>query len=225
MSDIDKFVAIGDIHGCARSNAELLKKLNDTFGSNRKYIFLGDYIDRGPNSKEVVNQLLEFGKNHECIFLRGNHDEMLLKAYENDDWDLWLANGGRSTLMSYHSTQGNLELPVEHYQFFQNTKIWWETDHYFFVHGGISPDLTIQENLESEFERSHFMWQRDHVYSRTNNWDKTVVFGHTPVKNPIIEDNMIGIDTGCVYADKGFGFLSAVLLPEVEFVKQECLDI
>lgn len=224
MADSDKYVAIGDIHGCAKSNSELLKKLDKKIGSERLYVFLGDYIDRGPDSKLVIDQLLDFETTHNCIFLRGNHDQMLLDACEIDEWSLWMMNGGRSTLMNYHSTEGNLELPIAHYNFFNNTKIWWETEDYFFVHGGLSPELTIQENLESEHERSRFLWQREHIHATKNEWEKTVVFGHTPVSEPLLAKNMIGIDTGCVYQQKGYGKLTAVLLPEMEFIQQENLD-
>ncbi|MEX0844024.1 MAG: metallophosphoesterase family protein [Balneolaceae bacterium] len=224
MPDHEHIVAIGDIHGCAASNEALLKKLNQKFGHELKYVFLGDYTDRGPNSKKVIDQLIEFEKDHDCIFLRGNHDQMLLVAYEDNDWDLWLANGGNTTLENYNSHPGNFNLPDDHYRFFKNTILYWQTEKYFFVHGGISPDLTIEENLKSDYERDQFLWQRDHVYVRKNRWEKTVIFGHTPVKEPIIQQNMIGIDTGCVYKSRGYGILTALVLPENEFIEQECLD-
>lgn len=217
-------VAIGDIHGCAASSKAMLQKLHEKYQDEPTYVFMGDYTDRGPHSRKVIEQLLAFNEDHECIFLRGNHDEMLLKAYEDNEWDLWLANGGDTTLRNYDSTPNNFNLPEDHHQFFRNTVLYWQTDDYFFVHGGISPDLTIRENLESDYERSQFLWQRDHIYIHRNQWEKTVVFAHTPVKQPIMEENMIGIDTGCVYKDRGYGILTALVLPEMEFIEQECLD-
>ncbi|MEX0722219.1 MAG: metallophosphoesterase family protein [Balneolaceae bacterium] len=224
MADPGKYVAIGDIHGCAKSNQELLEKLDEQVGLERKYIFLGDYTDRGPDSKLVIDQLLEFGEKHECIFLRGNHDQMLLDAYEKNEWDLWLRNGGSTTLDNYNSSPGGFDLPAAHYNFFKETILWWETEAYFFVHGGISPDLTIQENLNNEYERNQFLWQREHIYASDKPWEKIVVFGHTPVKEPVIEGKMIGIDTGCVFKKNGYGILTAVVLPEVKLIQQECLD-
>lgn len=224
MPDKEQIIAIGDIHGCAESSKALLTKLNEQYGNEPVYVFLGDYIDRGPDSKKAVEDLIVFDEDHRCIFLRGNHDQMLLDAYEKNEWDLWLSNGGNTTLENYNSKPGKFELPELHYDFFKDTILYWETDSYFFVHGGISPDLTIQENLESDYERSQFLWQRDHVYSRTNQWEKTVVFGHTPVREPIVEENMIGIDTGCVYHNKGYGLLTAVVLPEMKFIYQESID-
>ena len=224
MASKPEIIAIGDIHGCALSNHALLKKLDDEFGAAPTYVFLGDYTDRGPNSKKVVEQLIQFDEDHECIFLLGNHDKMLLDAYEKEDWSLWLNNGGNTTLRNYDSTPGDFRLPKDHYEFFSSTHLYWETENYFFVHGGISPSLTIQENLDSEYEREQFIWQRDHVYAESNVWNKTVVFGHTPVKEPIVRENMLGIDTGCVYKEKGFGALTAVALPEITFIQQDCLD-
>jgi serine/threonine protein phosphatase 1 len=224
MSTEPEIIAIGDIHGCALSNHALLKKLDNQFSAEPTYVFLGDYTDRGPDSKKVVDQLISFDKNHECIFLKGNHDKMLLDAYEKGDWSLWLNNGGNTTLRNYDSTPGDFKLPKDHYKFFSNTKLYWETDNYFFVHGGISPELTIEENLNSEYEREQFIWQRDHVYAKTNVWNKTVVFGHTPVKEPIVKEHVLGIDTGCVYKKRGYGVLTAVALPEMNFIQQDCLD-
>ena len=81
--------------------------------------------------------------------------------------------------------------------------------------------MTTKEALEDEDVYSSFLWQRDHLQT-DNNWEKTVVFGHTPVRQPIVKNNMIGIDTGCVYEQ--FGKLTAVLLPEIEFVQQKRID-
>lgn len=224
MAEKERIIAIGDIHGCASSNKALLTALNKQFGADPIYVFVGDYTDRGPDSKQTVDDLIDFDKEHRCIFLRGNHDQMLLDAYEKNEWDLWLSNGGNTTLENYDSEPGQFDLPDSHYDFFKDTILYWETDDYFFVHGGISPDLTIRENLDSEYERSQFLWQRDHVYSLRNRWEKTVVFGHTPVKEPLVEKNMIGIDTGCVYKKKGYGKLTAVVLPEIKFIQQESKD-
>ncbi|MEX0723842.1 MAG: metallophosphoesterase family protein [Gracilimonas sp.] len=224
MSDNEQIISIGDIHGCAKSSKALLEKLDDQYGSDPIYVFLGDYTDRGPDSRKVVEDLIKFEEDHTCIFLRGNHDEMLLDAYEKNEWNLWLSNGGNTTLRNYDSEPGNFNLPQSHYEFFKNTILYWETENYFFVHGGISPDMTIRENLESEYERSQFLWQRDHVYSSKNYWEKTVVFGHTPVPEPIVEKNMIGIDTGCVYKKKGYGVLTAIALPDMKFIQQESID-
>lgn len=202
----------------------MLALLDAEYKAEPTYVFLGDYTDRGSNSRKVVEQMLEFDESHECVFIRGNHDQMLLDAYENGDWDLWLSNGGNTTLGDYDSNPGEFNLPESHYRFFSDTKLYWETDNYFFVHGGLNPDLTIAENLEREHEREEFLWQRSHIHTRYNKWEKTVVFGHTPVEKPLIREHLIGIDTGCVYNKRGLAKLTAVVLPEQKFIQQKSLD-
>lgn len=217
-----KFIAIGDIHGCSQSIVALLEKLQDH--DDRKIIFVGDYIDRGPDSKKVVDHLLEFKQDHDCVFLRGNHEQMLLDAYEHNNLDLWLMNGGKSTLESYGATYDNLTLPEGHIDFYHSTKMYYDTDDFFFVHAGLSPAKTIADAVEDEAEVKEFLWERSHLNAFETAWEKTVVFGHTPRPHPIRKDKMIGIDTGCVYDSVGYGKLTAVLLPEVEFIQQKCID-
>ena len=225
MSSQKEVIAIGDIHGCNASCEALLHTLDEEYHDQPVYVFLGDYTDRGPDSREVVEQLLEFEKNHECVFIRGNHDQMLLDAYQKGEWDLWMANGGNTTLRNYNSRPGSFDLPADHYQFFSDTKLYWETEDYFFVHAGLNPTLTIKENLEREEEREEFIWQRGHIHAEQTKWEKTVVFGHTPVPKPIVRERMIGIDTGCVYNREGLGKLTAVVLPEQKFIQQQSLDV
>jgi serine/threonine protein phosphatase 1 len=217
-----KYIAIGDIHGCLQTLNELLIKLIDY--SDYTYIFIGDYIDRGPNSYGVVERLIEFAKGHSCIFLRGNHEHMLLDAYSGGDLDLWLRNGGKATLASYGAAKDHIYFPDEHVDFYQKTKMYFETENYFFVHAGLSPFKTIKENLQDEAGREEFLWRRSHLNAFETVWEKEVIFGHTPRPHPILKPNMIGIDTGCVYTSLGYGKLTAVMLPDQEFIQQICVD-
>lgn len=216
-----KFIAIGDIHGCHKTTEALLNKLDDYQG--RKFVFVGDYIDRGPASKEVVDLLLEFKQEKDCVFLRGNHEQMLLDAYEGKEESLWMMNGGEDTLDSY-GKDSIQPLPEEHFDFYKNTLPYYDTEDYFFVHAGLSPAKTIAESIDDPEEQKEFLWERSHLNAIDNNWEKTVIFGHTPRPQPLVRNNMIGIDTGCVYQRMGYGTLTAVKLPEVEFVKQKALD-
>jgi serine/threonine protein phosphatase 1 len=218
----EKYIAIGDIHGCLQSLNELLVKLIDYSGYT--YIFIGDYIDRGPDSYGVVERLIEFEEEQSCIFLRGNHEQMLLDAYMGRGLDLWLRNGGKATLASYGATDDQVRFPDEHLAFYQKTKMYYETENYFFVHAGLSPRKTIEENLKDEEERAEFLWRRSHLNAFETAWEKEVVFGHTPRPHPILKPTMIGIDTGCVYKSLGYGKLTAVILPDQEFVQQICVD-
>lgn len=217
-----KFIAIGDIHGCAKSMEAILERLEPFY--DRTFIFVGDYIDRGPASKEVVDYLIDFKEKVDCVFLRGNHEQMLLDAFKRDNPSLWMINGGRSTLDSYNSQKDEIKLPEEHLEFYENTRFFYDADDYFFVHAGISPDKTIAESLEDEREIMEFLWERSHLNAFETPWEKTVVFGHTPRVKPFKKGNMIGIDTGCVYSKMGYGKLTAVKLPEEEFIQQVCMD-
>jgi len=217
-----KFIAVGDIHGCPQSMEALLEKLSDY--SDRTFVFVGDYIDRGPDSKRVVDLLIDFQKKQECVFMRGNHEQMLLDALDHGKYNLWLANGGKSTLNSYRASSNMTDLPGEHVEFYRNTKMYYDTENYFFVHAGLSPSNTIEQALEKDDEIQEFLWERSHLKVSETRWEKTLVFGHTPRRQPLKTGNMIGIDTGCVYSALGFGTLTAVLLPEEEFVQQDCID-
>jgi serine/threonine protein phosphatase 1 len=217
-----QFIAIGDIHGCARSMEAILDKLEPYF--DRTFIFVGDYIDRGPSSKEVVDLLIDFAESVDCIFLRGNHEQMLLDAFQKGDVRLWMMNGGRTTLQSYDVSVESPELPADHMAFYKDTQLYYDTDDYFFVHAGISPGKTIAQSLEDEDEMHEFLWERSHLNAFETPWEKKVVFGHTPRAEPLVKDKMIGIDTGCVYSSRGYGKLTAAKLPEEEFIQQNCLD-
>ncbi|MEX0906269.1 MAG: metallophosphoesterase family protein [Balneolaceae bacterium] len=215
-------VAIGDIHGCARSLKSLWKKLEPH--ENALHVFIGDYIDRGPSSKEVVNFLLDVRNERECVFLRGNHEQMLLDALNKNDITNWMYNGGETTLKSYNGVQSAAQLPGDHITFYEETLPYFESDDYFFVHAGIPPHQTIEASKDDPAAKDFFLWGREHLNAFETPWEKTVVFGHTPRPHPIKKTNMIGIDTGCVYNKLGYGKLTAVVLPETVFIQQISLD-
>jgi serine/threonine protein phosphatase 1 len=218
----EKIIAVGDIHGCCRSVSALLDKLSGY--DDYLLLFVGDYIDRGPCSREVVELMLELDQERECIFLRGNHEQMLLDAVDRNRAGLWLHNGGDTTLRSYQLDAGNMDFPEPHLEFFRNTKLYYETENYFFVHAGIPAHQTISQSLADPESLKEFLWTRDHINSIETPWEKKVIFGHTPRTIPIERENMIGIDTGCVYSSLGYGKLTALLLPEEKIIQQFSLD-
>lgn len=220
--DNQKYIAIGDIHGCAATLEALLDQLDSYH--DRLFVFIGDYIDRGPASKEVVDLLIDFQKEANCIFLRGNHEQMMLDALSGGDKNLWLMNGGRTTINSYRHGDERFELSEAHRQFYESTKLYFDTEEYFFVHAGPSPTQTIEESLADDKAIENFLWERSHLNIYDLPWEKKVVFGHTPRNRPIYESKMIGIDTGCVYNRMGYGKLTAVVLPEEEFIQQDRID-
>lgn len=215
-------VAIGDVHGCAKSLQKLLRTLEPYSGST--FLFIGDYIDRGLDSKAVFDTIMSFSEKEKCIFLRGNHESMLLDALETGDDFMWKLNGGRQTLESF-----DLQWPDEFHnspyvEFLKSTRFYYETEEFFFTHGGLDPDRSIEENI-CEGSPENMLWERSHIDALRPVWSKTLVFGHTPMSTPMNEPLKIGIDTGCVFAQRrGLGQLTAVILPERTFIQQPYID-
>ena len=217
-----QYIAIGDIHGCLKSIEALWESIVEN--KDAKFIFVGDYIDRGPNSKGVIDFLIEAESERDCIFLRGNHEQMLLEAVENGLIDHWLINGGESTLLSYGDGLKISNIPEAHLNFFRKTELFLNAVDYFFSHAGAPPNMSIEKSIDTPEKHDYFLWGREHLNVLETSWEKTVVFGHTPRAFPIRKPRMLGIDTGCVYTEDGYGKLTAVLLPEEKFIEQKSLD-
>lgn len=220
--------AIGDIHGCVATLNALLSRLAPA--SEDHLIFIGDYVDRGPDSKAVVDRLIELeeaagsGEGPRCTFLRGNHDQMMLDYVDYpgdpDVYELWTINGGIATLNSY-LVNGNLVLPDSHIAFLRRTELVYETEGFVFVHAGLDPKKTIAANLDPVDPRVA-LWTRAHLKANLKKWEKPVVCGHTPMREPLNNPKLINIDTGAVYHHiQGLGVLTAVRLPEREFTSAE----
>lgn len=207
-------IAIGDVHGCVRTLEVLLDRLQPA--PDDHLVFIGDYIDRGPDSKGVIDLLLDLREEHRCTFLRGNHEVFMLDYVDRGSFELWGVNGGLATLESYSENQ-RIQFPDAHVAFLRETQLYLDTPEFFFVHAGLRANLTIAENLDRMDERV-MLWGRDHLQASSVVWEKPVVFGHTPQERPINEPRQIGIDTGCVYyAYHNLGRLTAVRLPERVF--------
>ena len=205
----DLIYAVGDIHGMYTCLASLITKIrNDYFLKYRdlntapKLLFIGDYIDRGQSSKEVIDFLLNGFDNIQTIFLKGNHEEIFLNAIKSknlEGYERWLYKiGGQETLSSYgiENIHSNLELsqfiPKDHLVFFENLKLCYETKDYFFVHAGINPQRSLNQQLTNEM-----LWIREPFLSSQSNHNKIIIHGHTPCgKYPDIKFNQINIDTG-----------------------------
>ncbi len=206
-----KIFAVGDIHGCFDKLRVLMDKIDIDFDRDI-LVFLGDYIDRGPDSFEVVKYLINLKKRmREIVFLKGNHEEMLEGYLSGSDRLFFLANGGRQTLESYMNQSRNgltSPIPHEHLDFFETLPLYYQTDNYIFVHAG------LRNKVPLEMQESHdLLWIRDSFIRSKYDFGKRVIFGHTPFPEPLIQPNKIGIDTGACYGNK----LTCVKLPEMVF--------
>jgi serine/threonine protein phosphatase 1 len=224
LIDSKRHIIIGDIHGCLGSLNDLLAKLEPH--RDRIHVFLGDYIDRGPNSMGVIQRLIEFSSQAQCVFLRGNHEQMAIDAFfegDDDSWRHWLDNGGKSTIDSYARAETSLVETDGHLDFMLATDFYYEAPDFLCVHGGINPYMTVAENM-AQTDPYEFLWERRHIQTVRPDWEKTVIFGHTPMATVKMEHNLIALDTGCVFSDRGYGHLSALLMPEREIIDVICND-
>ena len=208
-----RIFAIGDIHGCYDRLKALMEKIPIDY-SRDGLVFIGDYIDRGPHSVEVVDYLIQL-KNRfpEVILLKGNHEDMLDKFLNGADRFTYLLNGGQQTLDSYLTKPVQSEfspIPPDHMEFFKSLRLFYETEEFIFVHAGLRPRVPLEsQNTED------MLWIRDKFVSSKYDFGKRVIFGHTPLKKPLVEPNKIGIDTGAVYGNA----LTCIQLPDLVFFK------
>jgi serine/threonine protein phosphatase 1 len=216
-----EYVVFSDLHGCASEFKLLLNKM--PLSDNTTIIFLGDYVDRGPNSKEVIDTILKLKETYEVICLKGNHEQLFegfLADQESKEAGYFIYNGGGATLASYANDNGEYVIPGSHFTFLEELKYFHETEDYFFVHAGVPnkplKDLTIEE------DGTEMLWIRNPFFKSKFEWEKLIVHGHTPLKEPYMSDRRINIDTGCVYDN----LLTAVHLPEKKFysVQRQKID-
>ena len=214
-----KTYVIGDIHGCYRSLDELLQYIP---GPDNTVIFLGDYIDRGPDSKRVVSRLIRLKKEFDRIItLQGNHEAMFLRYLHGFDQQLFLRNGGLRTLESYgidplkKNNDPLAALPEEHLAFFNDLLLHWEDDTHIYVHAGLEPGVHLA--LQSP---EWCLWAGEAFVSSTYEFGKRVIFGHTAFHDPYVRPEKIGIDTGAVYG----GRLTCLVLPDEQFLSVPGLE-
>ena len=206
-----RIYAIGDIHGRVDLLEQMLKRIDADLASNSVglsiEVFLGDYIDRGPASRDVIDRLVAHTKTYRPIFLKGNHESYLTDFLTNprilEDWQCY---GGLETLMSYGITPSinanaatqvklaaalNQALPESHRQFIRNLRSSFTCGDFFFVHAGVRPGIPLTKQRDEDL-----LWIRQAFLLHEEDFGKIVVHGHTPVSQPDIRPNRINIDTG-----------------------------
>jgi serine/threonine protein phosphatase 1 len=206
-----RIYAFGDIHG----RADLLEKMFTVIDADLSRspperpieVYLGDYVDRGPYSRETLDLLIERSRSHETVCLRGNHEAYYLDVLRDPTkLSAWRQIGGLQTLMSYGiqpplhpNDDEQLELirvlkatmPPDHLQFLQDLKPSFLCGDFFFVHAGIRPGIPLEEQQEHDL-----LWIRDEFLDSEEDFGKFIVHGHTPVREPDIRANRANIDTG-----------------------------
>jgi serine/threonine protein phosphatase 1 len=193
-----RILAIGDIHGCLTALDKLLEIVQPQ--ADDQLIFLGDYVDRGPDSRGVIDRVLSLRATHRLVCLRGNHDVMMLKARDEPaERRAWLYYGGHATLQSYGKDglpASFDEVPAAHWDFLQGTALFHETETHFFVHANVDPQRALADQPEYAL-----MWQKL-VAPEPHISGKIMVCGHTAQKIglPLNFGHAICIDT-YVYAD------------------------
>ena len=212
--------AVGDIHGrldLLEAILELIEADARASGhvERRTLVFLGDYVDRGPDSRGVVDRVIGgLPQGFDTHFLKGNHEAILLN-FLDDAWNLdnWLLNGGEATMLSYGVDTKRLArlrapseawrqafaaaLPEAHLRFFKSLKLSVSFGDYLFVHAGVKPGVPLAAQTEADL-----IWIRDPFLDHASPFDKIVVHGHTPGQQPVIRSNRIGIDTGAVFTGR-----------------------
>ena len=206
-----RIYAVGDVHGRADLLDRLLSRIDAHMAAHpvarSACLFIGDYIDRGPGSRDVLNLLINCALKRETIFLRGNHD-IMVSRFLQDPTTLsdWSRVGGLETLMSYGLKPSlnpdadaqkdlakalNGALPDSHRRFLAGLRSSFTCGDYFFVHAGVRPGIPLARQSEEDL-----LWIRDEFLLHEDRFEKLVVHGHTPVHQIDIRPNRINIDTG-----------------------------
>jgi serine/threonine protein phosphatase 1 len=206
-----RIYAIGDIHGRVDLLNAVFERIDATLKTHpieqSVQVFLGDYIDRGPNSREVIDALIARKKQHAMLCLKGNHESYAVQ-FLNDPSVLaeWMQFGGIQTLLSYGikpSTRSHPQspedvanafrqaLPASHHRFLEGLGLSFTCGDFFFTHAGVRPGIPLSQQHEHDL-----IWIRDDFLLHEENFGKIIVHGHTPAKEPDIRPNRINIDTG-----------------------------
>jgi serine/threonine protein phosphatase 1 len=211
LPDKVRIYAVGDVHGRADLLDQVLSRIDADLAAYPDcqpiQVFLGDYIDRGPSSRSVLDLLINRSRTHKIVCLKGNHETYVFEFLRNPAvLPDWRQLGGLETLMSYGlkppvkaDAADQLELakalsaslPKDHRQFLRSLAPSFTCGDFFFVHAGVKPGIPLAQQREADL-----LWIRDDFLLCEDNFGKVIVHGHTPVREPDIRPNRINIDTG-----------------------------
>jgi serine/threonine protein phosphatase 1 len=196
---VTNMYAFGDIHGCLGQLERLFELCERDAGATKsKFIFVGDYVDRGPDSRGVIDFLIDLQKwsPDEIICLRGNHEDLLLHALQGQDAEHnWLSNGGDATLLSYRASRAT-DLPPSHTDWIRSLPLFHDDGLRYFVHAGVHPERPLDQQRTRDL-----LWIREPFLSSDLDFGRLIVHGHTPTHSgvPDQRSNRLNIDTGAVY--------------------------
>ena len=207
-----RLFAISDIHGCYETFYELVVNVIGLKKTD-KLVLLGDYIDRGERSREVIDFIIDLiFRGFDVTPLKGNHEVMLCDAYKNSDMlPLWHMNSGMTTLASF-GVQDIREMESHYLDFFNNLEYYKSSGKFIFVHAGFN------DYAKDPFEdTNHMVWECRQTYGNPVLQGKTIIHGHRPKTIPYIKklidekSKVIPVDTGCIYEEEyGYGNLTAL---------------
>ena len=189
--------AIGDVHGCLDLLDRMLAAMeSDTAGRDAHVVLLGDYVDRGPYSKGVIERLLAPPSWARFTCLMGNHERVMLDALAGDvaAKRMWMDGGARDTLASYGAPDVESLariIPPEHVAWIKSLPLWLDDGQRFFVHAGIRPGVPLKEQVQPDV-----FWIRSRFLDSDVDHGRLVVHGHTIVSSPEIRRNRVNLDTG-----------------------------
>ncbi len=216
--------AISDIHGCVQTFKALLQKIN--FTKQDELFLLGDYIDRGPDSRGVIDHIWDLqNEGFKVNCLRGNHEQMLLdEVLKINEW----YNGEPATLASFGVNQ-NIDIPETYIEWMKGLEYYFELEDYILVHAGLN---FLRKDPLADLKE--MMWIRRWYDQIDRDWlgKRIIVHGHTPITKREVENYLkiidqlpvIDIDAGCYYETEGFGNLCALNLDRRELIFQANLD-
>ena len=207
---MSKTYAIGDIHGSLRKLRSVIVGCErDAGGEPHRFVFVGDYIDRGPDSRGVVEFLIDLqSRNPGTVCLTGNHEALALAALDSRLYaDNWLMEGGEQTLRSY-GVASVADLPARHVAWLKSLPLSHDDGLRFFVHAGVDPARPLDRQNADDL-----IWIREPFLSDTRDYGRLIVHGHTPLRSgtPDLRANRLNLDTAAVY---GGPLTAAVFTPQ-----------